>query len=101
MSHSQAHPQPEAQDEVLQGQGASDLILCVEEPQEQGFLLSLQPGGELLLVLFCLVHSVCQDGAWGDVLLIGCDVAEVQIFQSVSHMCRLLFNDTQYHRKQK
>ena len=86
---------------IFQGHGAADFVFRVEEPQEQGFLLSLQSVGELLLALFCLVHSGCKNRARGDILLIGCDVAEVQIFQSVSHMCRLLCNDTQYHRKQK
>ena len=37
--HSGSHPQPEAQDEVLQSHGAADLIFRIEEPEQQGFLL--------------------------------------------------------------
>ena len=46
-----AHSQPETQDEVLQGHGAADLILCVDEPEQQRFFFVLQQGGEFLLAL--------------------------------------------------
>src|SRR5690625_5653321 len=44
-----ADSQAETQDEVLQGHGAADLILRVDEPEQQCFFLVLQQSGEFLL----------------------------------------------------
>ena len=46
-----ANSQAKPQDEVLQGHGATDLVLCVDEPEQQCFFLVLQQSGEFLLAL--------------------------------------------------
>src|SRR5699024_8825406 len=46
-----ANSQAKPQDEVLQGHGATDLVLCVDEPEQQCFFLVLQQSGELFLAL--------------------------------------------------
>ena len=50
-------------------------------------LLSL---GELLLALLRLIHGFLQGRVWSCLPLVGGDDSEIQIFQGVAHVCRLL-----------
>jgi hypothetical protein len=52
----QAHPQPEAQDEVLQGDGTAGLVFRIRHSMEQGFSLGIQFGGQLFCPLLRLVQ---------------------------------------------
>lgn len=79
--------------------GTVDFVLRIEKSEQQIFLLSLQQGSKLLHALFCSGHGICQNETRSDVPFAGCNFPEVQIFQGVSYVCRLLFSDTTYRRK--
>lgn len=48
--------QTETQDEILQSQRASNLVLRVDEPQQQTVSFALQQFGQLLLALLRLLY---------------------------------------------
>ena len=52
----QMRSQTETQDEILQSQRASNLVLRVDEPQQQTVSFALQQFGQLLLALLRLLY---------------------------------------------
>ena len=61
--------QTETQDEILQSQRASNLVLRVDEPQQQTVSFALQQFGQLLLALLRLLYrlllGMCRNGSGG------------------------------------
>mgnify|MGYP000276461294 CR=1 FL=1 len=67
----------ETQDEVLQGHGATDLILRVDKPEQQRLFFVFQQGGEFLLALCRLFHGLFQGSPRFDDLIVGGDISKV------------------------